>query len=141
VGRSVNTETFLTWTAPDGPLVARVREYYRGLRGQMRICLVDKVGRVHHFDVDEVVESYAEPESLDVSRMISFLPRWARERLAEGPKREPLCGVCKVLNKRFFDSSGPAAALIDWHSTSAITDEDSYIRCLAIYAAAAESLA
>lgn len=35
----------------------RVKERYPGLQGQMRIALVDKVGRVWHYDEEEVEAS------------------------------------------------------------------------------------
>lgn len=38
------------WLTPDGKLYAYVRERYRGLRGQWRVCLVAPMGRVYHYD-------------------------------------------------------------------------------------------
>lgn len=39
---------------PHGEIVGRVVDLYTGLRGQMRVCLVDRVGRVFHYDTDEL---------------------------------------------------------------------------------------
>lgn len=44
------------YDTPFGRLVGYVRERYRGVRDQRRLCIVDPLGRVHHFDEDEVVE-------------------------------------------------------------------------------------
>ena len=42
------------WSTPHGNLLAELREIYVGLRRQERVMLVDALGRVHHFDRDEV---------------------------------------------------------------------------------------
>jgi hypothetical protein len=39
---------------PQGEIHARVREVYKGMHGQLRICLVDKHGRVSHYNTDEI---------------------------------------------------------------------------------------
>lgn len=38
------------WWTPNGRMWCRMYEMYRGIRGQIRIGLVDEQGRVHHFD-------------------------------------------------------------------------------------------
>ncbi len=46
-----------TWFTPhhgEEGVTARIKERYVGLHGQMRIALVDGVGRVWHYDSDEV---------------------------------------------------------------------------------------
>jgi hypothetical protein len=43
-------EPMSSWQTPDGVLVAYVGARYTGLRDQPRICLVDRLGRVHHYD-------------------------------------------------------------------------------------------
>lgn len=49
-------EEYKTWSTPDGTLWARVHEEYLGRQHQVRICLVDSVGRVYHYDRDQVIE-------------------------------------------------------------------------------------
>lgn len=44
-----------TWHTPHGEIVGRVHEQYTGLADQPRIALVDRHGRVHHFDARDVV--------------------------------------------------------------------------------------
>jgi hypothetical protein len=39
---------------PDGKIFATVTEEYKGLQGQDRVALVDLVGRVRHYDVEQV---------------------------------------------------------------------------------------
>lgn len=39
---------------PGGLIVGRVLERYAGLAGQARVALVDVVGRVHHYDLDDL---------------------------------------------------------------------------------------
>lgn len=41
---------FHRWMTPDGPLEAAEYERYIGLRGQVRVGLVDRMGRVFHYD-------------------------------------------------------------------------------------------
>jgi hypothetical protein len=41
---------FRDWLTPHGPICARIYESYIGLRGQPRYGLVDRQGRVHHYD-------------------------------------------------------------------------------------------
>lgn len=43
------------YSVPDGLIKGRIGERYEGLRGQVRLALVDAAGRVHHYDVDEVI--------------------------------------------------------------------------------------
>jgi hypothetical protein len=49
-----NLITEAEFVTPDGPFLGWPRELYLGLRGQLRICLVDRVGRVSHYDTDLV---------------------------------------------------------------------------------------
>lgn len=42
------------WYTPHGELMAKVKERYYGLRSQVRIGLVDAMGRVHHYDASEL---------------------------------------------------------------------------------------
>lgn len=42
------------WNTPDGTIVARIYESYIGVNGQERVGLVERSGRVHHFDRSEV---------------------------------------------------------------------------------------
>lgn len=47
-------ETERIWYTPHGELMAKVCERYYGLHSQVRLGLVDAVGRVHHYDASEV---------------------------------------------------------------------------------------
>jgi hypothetical protein len=42
------------WETPDGDITAKVYDRYDGLRGQRRIALVDRMGRVYHYDENQV---------------------------------------------------------------------------------------
>jgi hypothetical protein len=39
-------------------VVMRLHEIYTGINGQERICLVDNAGRVHHYDIDDLIEEW-----------------------------------------------------------------------------------
>lgn len=43
------------WRTPDGEIEAEIYERYIGLRGQQRVGLVDKHGRVFHYDLAEIM--------------------------------------------------------------------------------------
>lgn len=45
---------YRTWSTPDGTLWARIDSEYVGLKSQPRVVLVDTVGRVYHYDSDQV---------------------------------------------------------------------------------------
>lgn len=47
-------DSYRIWYTPHGELWARVKERYYGLHSQVRLGLVDKLGRVHHYDVTEI---------------------------------------------------------------------------------------
>lgn len=48
------TDNDRVWYTPHGEIFGRVYERYYGLRSQVRIALVDAVGRVHHYDATEL---------------------------------------------------------------------------------------
>jgi hypothetical protein len=47
-------QDFRRYVTPDGELFAVEQGRYLGILGQQRIVLVDRVGRVHHYDVGEL---------------------------------------------------------------------------------------
>lgn len=49
---------FSPWETPAGVIEARVYEVYTGLRGQQRIGLVDRQGRVWHYDAILIAGSF-----------------------------------------------------------------------------------
>jgi hypothetical protein len=49
-----HAEGYLYWDTPGGKLLAVEHNRYLGLAGQERIVLVDRTGRVFHYDVSEV---------------------------------------------------------------------------------------
>lgn len=49
--------TYFNWLniiTGEGVMEARIYEQYVGLRGQLRVGLVDLQGRVHHFDAEDM---------------------------------------------------------------------------------------
>jgi hypothetical protein len=50
----MNDDPYTVWETPHGTVEARVYEAYIGLRGQVRVGLVDYQGRVWHYDASEL---------------------------------------------------------------------------------------
>lgn len=48
-------DRFIMIGTPDGDIEAYVYESYVGLQGQKRNGLVDRTGRVHHYDLDQLI--------------------------------------------------------------------------------------
>jgi len=47
---------FELWLTPKGQLVASIYEDYIGISGQRRLGLVDRLGRVWHYDASEITQ-------------------------------------------------------------------------------------
>lgn len=93
-------------------------------------------------EIPGIIEEMSQAE---VERFVSFLPQKIRDDLAAGPWPEPLCGVCKTLDRPQLVGSGPAGALLDYHDTPFRRDwntkhrregREVYERCCEIYRAA-----